>query len=123
MHHSTPAVPNHSAVVVSDEVRRRTVGDEVTYVVNRNINYTNICTFKCAPTGTCPRPCLVGRHVATPCLSQILVLRQTKDKGFDKKFLCVFPFRSDACFLKARKRCKEWHSVVVDCVVQNLPTF
>ncbi|MEZ5342119.1 MAG: hypothetical protein R2706_11930 [Acidimicrobiales bacterium] len=23
------------------------VGDEVTYVVNRNINYTNVCTFKC----------------------------------------------------------------------------
>eukprot|EP00884_Botryococcus_braunii_P011815 jgi/Botrbrau1/20634/Bobra.113_1s0059.2 len=32
----------------ADEVRRRVVGDEVTYVVNRNINYTNICTFKCA---------------------------------------------------------------------------
>ena len=23
------------------------VGDEVTYVANRNINYTNVCTFKC----------------------------------------------------------------------------
>ena len=26
--------------------RREDVGDEVTYVVNRNINYTNICYFK-----------------------------------------------------------------------------
>ena len=31
----------------ADELRRETVGDEVTYVVNRNINYTNMCYFKC----------------------------------------------------------------------------
>lgn len=31
----------------ADALRRRTVGDTVTYVVNRNINYTNICTFGC----------------------------------------------------------------------------
>ncbi len=32
---------------VADELRRATVGDAVTYVRNRNINYTNVCTFKC----------------------------------------------------------------------------
>ena len=32
---------------VADELRRRTVGDTVTWVANRNINYTNVCTFKC----------------------------------------------------------------------------
>jgi 7,8-didemethyl-8-hydroxy-5-deazariboflavin synthase CofH subunit len=32
---------------VADDLRRQTVGDEVTWVANRNINYTNICTFKC----------------------------------------------------------------------------
>jgi FO synthase len=32
---------------VADELRRATVGDVVTWVANRNINYTNICTFKC----------------------------------------------------------------------------
>ncbi len=32
---------------VADELRRQTVGDVVTYVSNRNINYTNVCTFKC----------------------------------------------------------------------------
>ena len=32
---------------VADELRRRSVGDVVTFVANRNINYTNICTFKC----------------------------------------------------------------------------
>ena len=37
----------HAVAEVADELRRRAVGDTVTYVVNRNINYTNICTFKC----------------------------------------------------------------------------
>ena len=32
---------------VADDLRRRIVGDEVTWVSNRNINYTNVCTFKC----------------------------------------------------------------------------
>ncbi len=31
----------------ADELRRRAVGDTVTYVANRNINYTNICTYRC----------------------------------------------------------------------------
>jgi FO synthase len=32
---------------VTDELRREVNGDEVTYVVNRNINYTNLCYFRC----------------------------------------------------------------------------
>jgi FO synthase len=32
---------------VADVLRKRAVGDTVTYVVNRNINYTNLCYFKC----------------------------------------------------------------------------
>ncbi|MEC7369974.1 MAG: 5-amino-6-(D-ribitylamino)uracil--L-tyrosine 4-hydroxyphenyl transferase CofH [Pseudomonadota bacterium] len=31
----------------ADQVRRSLCGDEVTYCVNRNINYTNVCYFKC----------------------------------------------------------------------------
>ena len=31
----------------ADQVRREVNGDTVTYVVNRNINYTNVCYFKC----------------------------------------------------------------------------
>ncbi len=31
----------------ADEMRRAAVGDPVTYVVNRNINYTNICGYAC----------------------------------------------------------------------------
>ena len=32
---------------VADGIRREVNGDEVTYVVNRNINYTNQCYFRC----------------------------------------------------------------------------
>ncbi len=32
---------------VADDLRREAVGDTVTWVHNRNINYTNVCTFKC----------------------------------------------------------------------------
>jgi FO synthase len=32
---------------VADGLRRAANGDEVTFVSNRNINYTNVCTFKC----------------------------------------------------------------------------
>jgi FO synthase len=32
---------------IADSMRAATVGDEVTYVVNRNINYTNMCYFRC----------------------------------------------------------------------------
>jgi FO synthase len=36
---------------VADELRRRAVGDTVTYVINRNINYTNQCYFRCGFCG------------------------------------------------------------------------
>jgi FO synthase len=40
--------PQVAAVAeVADELRREAVGDVVTWVHNRNINYTNVCTFKC----------------------------------------------------------------------------
>ncbi len=34
-------------VMTADELRRRAVGDVVTYVVNRNINFTNVCIKRC----------------------------------------------------------------------------
>ena len=36
-----------AVIELADDLRSTDVGDAVTYVVNRNINYTNICTFKC----------------------------------------------------------------------------
>jgi FO synthase subunit 2 len=34
-------------LTVADELRRETVGDVVTYVINRNINFTNVCIKQC----------------------------------------------------------------------------
>lgn len=36
-----------SVCKAADQLRQQTVGDKVTFVVNRNINYTNICYFDC----------------------------------------------------------------------------
>src|SRR5918995_349384 len=35
------------SVMVADELRKRTLGDYATYVVNRNINFTNVCIKQC----------------------------------------------------------------------------
>ena len=37
----------HAMTLAADELRRRTVGDVATYVVNRNINFTNVCIKRC----------------------------------------------------------------------------
>jgi FO synthase len=34
-------------IALADQLRRDTVGDDVTYVVNRNINFTNVCYVGC----------------------------------------------------------------------------
>ena len=38
-------------VKVADELRRRVIGDRITYVVNRNLNFTNICIVGCSFCG------------------------------------------------------------------------
>jgi len=37
----------HRVFATADRLRRETCGDEVTYVVTRNIQYTNVCYFRC----------------------------------------------------------------------------
>ena len=37
----------HAVTLAADEMRRRHAGEVVTYVVNRNINFTNVCTKHC----------------------------------------------------------------------------
>jgi 7,8-didemethyl-8-hydroxy-5-deazariboflavin synthase CofH subunit len=37
----------HVLALAADELRRQQVGDVVTYVVNRNINFTNVCVKRC----------------------------------------------------------------------------
>ncbi|MGH2997242.1 MAG: 5-amino-6-(D-ribitylamino)uracil--L-tyrosine 4-hydroxyphenyl transferase CofH, partial [Gaiellaceae bacterium] len=36
-----------AVIAAADALRREVNGDTVTYVVNRNINYTNVCYFRC----------------------------------------------------------------------------
>jgi FO synthase len=38
----------HAVCAAADELRRAVSGDTVRYVVNRNINYTNVCSYRCA---------------------------------------------------------------------------
>jgi FO synthase len=37
----------HRVLAAADRLRRETCGDEVSYVVTRNIQYTNVCYFRC----------------------------------------------------------------------------
>jgi 7,8-didemethyl-8-hydroxy-5-deazariboflavin synthase CofH subunit len=53
-------------VLVADELRRRAVGDIVTYVVNRNINFTNICYVGCKFCGFKRRPDQEDAYLRTP---------------------------------------------------------
>ncbi len=46
-------------VAVADHLRRETVGETITYVVNRNINFTNVCFVGCSFCG-------FGRGPAAP---------------------------------------------------------
>ena len=43
----TTGIEYNAMTMVADELRRRAVGDVVTYVVNRNINFTNVCIKRC----------------------------------------------------------------------------
>ncbi len=37
----------HALAIVADELRKQQAGDAVTYVVNRNVNFTNVCVKAC----------------------------------------------------------------------------
>ena len=43
----TTGLEYSAMTMAADELRRRAVGDAVTYVVNRNINFTNVCIKRC----------------------------------------------------------------------------
>ena len=45
--YNTSGIDFHLVGLVADEIRNRRVGDTVTYVVNRNINFTNVCIKQC----------------------------------------------------------------------------
>ena len=45
---ATRGAQAQAVIEAADALRRQAKGDDVTYVVNRNINYTNICTHTCS---------------------------------------------------------------------------
>ena len=48
-----------AVAAVADQFRKKKAGDEVSYVVNRNINFTNICIVGCTF-------CCFGKSVHSP---------------------------------------------------------
>jgi FO synthase len=68
----------------ADELRREVCGDEVTYVVTRNINYTNVCYFRC---GFCAfskgklAKNLRGRPYLVPLEEIVRRSREARDRG------------------------------------------
>ena len=58
-----------AVAALADELRRRAVGDDVTFVRNRNINYTNVCTFKCTFCGFSKGPASLNLRGAPYLLS------------------------------------------------------
>lgn len=45
--YSAKGLDFHLVGAVADELRKRRIGDIVTYVINRNINFTNVCIKQC----------------------------------------------------------------------------
>ena len=45
---ATRGAAAQAVIEAADGLRREASGDDVTYVINRNINYTNICTHACS---------------------------------------------------------------------------
>ena len=41
----------NALIATADALRRQTVGDTITYVVNRNLNFTNVCFVGCSFCG------------------------------------------------------------------------
>ncbi len=58
---------------VADDLRREAVGDEITYVINRNINFTNVCYVGC-------RFCAFAQREVDP-ESYTLTLEEVADRA------------------------------------------
>ncbi|MEY4400264.1 MAG: synthase [Actinomycetota bacterium] len=66
----------------ADELRRATVGEAVTWVHNRNINYTNVCTFKCKFCGFSKGPLSLNLR-GTPYLLTLDDIAQRAREAWD----------------------------------------
>jgi FO synthase len=73
-----------AVLAAADELRRDVCGDEVSYVVTRNVNYTNVCYFRC---GFCAfskgklAANLRGRPYVVPVEEIVRRAREAWDRG------------------------------------------
>jgi FO synthase len=68
---------------VADDLRREAVGDTVTFVRNRNINYTNVCTFKCRFCGFSKGPLSLNLR-GTPYLLTLDDIAERSREAWDR---------------------------------------
>ena len=66
----------------ADRMRRELVGDTLTWVANRNINYTNVCTFKCRFCGFSKGPMSLNLR-GTPYLLTLDDIAQRALEGWE----------------------------------------
>jgi len=64
-------------------LRKQVVGDVVTWVYNRNINYTNVCTFKCKFCGFSKGPLSLNLR-GTPYLLTLDEIAGRASEAWDK---------------------------------------
>ncbi len=67
---------------VADQLRRDIVGESITWVHNRNINYTNVCTFKCRFCGFSKGPLSLNLR-GTPYLLTLDDIAQRAREAWD----------------------------------------
>jgi FO synthase len=68
---------------LADQLRQQVVGDVVTWVHNRNINYTNVCTFKCKFCGFSKGPLSLNLR-GTPYLLTLDDIALRASEAWDK---------------------------------------
>ena len=75
--------PEVTAVAdLADRLRHEAVGDRITWVHNRNINYTNVCTFKCRFCGFSKGPLSLNLR-GTPYLLTLDDIAQRAREAWD----------------------------------------
>ncbi|MGH9054640.1 MAG: 5-amino-6-(D-ribitylamino)uracil--L-tyrosine 4-hydroxyphenyl transferase CofH, partial [Acidimicrobiales bacterium] len=71
-----------AVAALADRLRAEAVGDAVTWVSNRNINYTNVCTFKCRFCGFSKGPLSLNLR-GTPYLLTLDDIAQRTREAWD----------------------------------------
>jgi FO synthase len=71
-----------SVMELADRRRKEIVGDTLTWVANRNINYTNVCTFKCKFCGFSKGPLSLNLR-GTPYLLTLDDIAERAKEGWD----------------------------------------